>query len=228
MTKRQDTFRPERGVIEADLANQGLKFAGVDEVGRGCIAGPVFAACVELDFERLMKLPKSELALIRDSKTLSASQRAQAVDHIKEISIKQHIGISTIEEIEEHNILQATFIAMLRAITGAGITPEHLILVDGRQTIGGYKGPQQTVIKGDQLCYCIAAASILAKEARDAYMKVQAKLYPEYDFDQHVGYATSKHLSNVAKYGPCKIHRKLFEPIKSIIANQPAAYKTLA
>lgn len=217
MTK---TKRPtsERGLIESELLKKGQRFAGVDEVGRGCIAGSVFAACVEIDFELLMKLPSSERDLIRDSKTLSAAKRARILERIHEISIRQYIGVATIHEIERLNILQASFLAMARAIDGAKLTADTLVLVDGNSKISGFHGQQRTITKGDQLCYCIAAASILAKEARDMYMCRQAELYPNYGFEKHVGYATSMHIEKLTKHGPCEIHRTSFEPVKSIVA----------
>jgi ribonuclease HII len=212
--------RDLRGGIEKELARKGLSFAGVDEVGRGCIAGPVYAACVVLDFPRLIELDRKERDLIRDSKRLTREQRARILPLIEEIALAWHVGIATVEEIERINILQATFMAMRRAIYGAKVSLDHWLLVDGNTKISGYDGPQLCVVKGDSKCYSIAAASIIAKEARDAYMQEQAQLFPDYGFAEHVGYATPGHLDRIAAHGPCPLHRRTFEPIRSHVSRQ--------
>lgn len=213
--KKSAALSIERGGIEREAVSQGLNIAGVDEVGRGCIAGPVYAACVILDFDRLVQLPDGERSLIRDSKQLSHEKRSQAILIIDKISIRQAVGIATVEEIERLNILQATFTAMKRAILGANVSLGHLLLVDGNHRISGYDGLQRSIIKGDRLCFSIAAASIIAKEARDQYMREQAQYFPEYGFANHVGYGTPAHLAKIAEHGPCPLHRRTFEPIRS-------------
>ena len=216
--KRTAATQTQRGGIELSALKQGYKIVGVDEVGRGCIAGPVYAACVLLDFEQLFKLPDSERLLIRDSKQLSSQARAKILPQIEKISLKVAIGVASVEEIERINILQATFLAMRRALLRAHIARDHLLLVDGNQKIPDYDGLQRSVINGDHLCYSIAAASILAKEARDHYMRIQGEIYPNYGFAHHVGYGTPAHIKMISRYGPCPIHRKTFEPIRSYIA----------
>ena len=165
-----------------------------------------------------MSLPESERSLIRDSKQLSRQTRSKVIPIIEKVTIRWAIGIASVEEIERLNILQATFIAMRRAVSSADIAQHHLLLVDGNHKIAGYDGLQRPVVKGDSLCFSIAAASILAKEARDNYMRAQSEIYPNYGFDGHVGYGTPAHLEMIAAHGPCPLHRKTFEPIRSHIA----------
>jgi ribonuclease HII len=135
---------------------------------------------------------------------------------IHNISLSFAIGIASSLEIEQLGIVGATFLAMKRSL--AQISCEvHLLLVDGRATLPEYSGAQQALIKGDSLSFSIAAASILAKEARDSFMREQSKEYQEYGFDEHVGYGTKKHLEAIHKYGICNLHRKNFAPIKYLV-----------
>lgn len=209
----------EKGAIERFWLDQGLDPAGVDEVGRGCIAGPVVAACVMLDYTRLDSLDTKTKARIRDSKTLSAKQRAELIQLIDEISIGKAIGLASEREIEGHGILPATFLAMNRAIDSLKSEKPGVLLVDGNQKIANQTLRQVTVVKGDSLCYSIAAASIVAKEFRDQLMQTQAALHPQWGFDRHVGYGTADHIAAIHSHGICDLHRRNFAPIRDIVTN---------
>lgn len=203
----------EKGRIEYRLLRQYSGLAGVDEVGRGCLAGPVYAAAVVLDYERLTRLDQKTRNLIRDSKTLSARQRAQILPVIRdELALASCVAWSGPRDIEALGIVGATFEAMHKSLAGLSV-PWQYLLIDGHRPLDGFQGPQEFVIKGDQLCYSIAAASILAKEARDQFMKEQADLYPGYGFESHVGYGTKKHLDALEAQGVCTLHRRNFAPV---------------
>ena len=174
---------------------------GVDEAGRGPLAGPVCAAAVILP-EHL------QIPGLTDSKKLTDKKRRELFPLIQEQAVSYGIGFASEAEIDEKNILQATFLAMRRALDQLSVRPE-LALIDGnRETDFGV--PVKTVIKGDSLSANIAAASILAKVTRDDLMMEMAKLYPEYGFDIHKGYGTKAHYEALRCYGPCPIHRKSF------------------
>ncbi len=209
----------EKGAIERFWLDQGLIPAGVDEVGRGCIAGPVVAACVMLDYTRLDSLDTKTKSRVRDSKTLSAKQRAELIQLIDEISIGKAIGLASEREIEQHGILPATFLAMNRAIDSLKSEKPGVLLVDGNQKIANQPLRQVTVVKGDSLCYSIAAASIVAKEFRDQLMQTQAALHPHWGFDRHVGYGTADHIAAIHSHGICDLHRRNFAPIRDIVTN---------
>lgn len=202
-----------RGRMEKELLAQGVRCAGVDEVGRGCLAGPVTAACVVLDVAKVAKLPYAERLLLKDSKQLTTVQRKYMLPRIREVSVACEIGFASVEEIERIGILQATFLAMRRAMNVCRESFD-LLLVDGKLKVAGWDGEQRPLVKGDNLCWSIAAASILAKEARDDYMREQAKAYPGYGFDEHVGYGTKQHLARIKKQGICPLHRRNFDPIR--------------
>ncbi len=201
-----------KGAIEAELRTKNKVVAGVDEVGRGCIAGPVYAGCVVLNYEALVALPPKQLELIRDSKTLSSSQRARVIAFLDQVALDTCIGVSTVREIEKFGILEATFLAMRRAISKCSQSID-MLLIDGNQPLRSYAGEQRTVVGGDRYCFAIAAASIIAKEARDHYMRDQSLAHPVYGFDRHVGYGTKQHLQAIAEFGICTQHRKNFAPI---------------
>jgi len=201
-----------RGEIEAKAKASGLTILGVDEVGRGCLAGPVFAACVAIDYEALAELSDAERNLLRDSKKLSAKQRQAVQLLIARVAKECFIGSATEREIETKGIVGATFLAMHRSIAQCKQS-YGLLLVDGNQKLPDYNGDQQTVVGGDNECYAIAAASIIAKEARDLYMREQAEAFPVYGFDKHVGYGTKQHLEMIALHGICHLHRRNFAPI---------------
>lgn len=207
-----------RGAIEQFLIKNGSNhLIGVDEVGRGCIAGPVHAAAVCLDYEALAKLPEKTKALIRDSKKLSAKQRQSIIKTLDSICISYSVGCASVEEIESLGIVTATFTAMHRAINDLGAFDNRFLLIDGRDELRDYVGSQLNVIKGDSLCYCIAAASIFAKVARDSFMQDQASVYPGYGFEKHVGYGTAAHISHLKELGVTSLHRKNFAPIKNML-----------
>ena len=206
----------EKGRIERHWLAQGLVPAGIDEVGRGCLAGPVVTACVVLDYEKLECLDEKTKAKIRDSKTLSAKQRDEILNLISDISLDSAIGVATAREVESVGILGATFLAMNRSVAGLTKKKPDILLVDGNQSIKGQPIKQQTVVKGDSICFAIAAASIIAKEHRDHYMRQQAEIHPEWGFDRHVGYGTAAHLTAINTHGICHLHRKNFAPIRDM------------
>jgi ribonuclease HII len=208
---------PSKGQIERELLAARLLPAGVDEVGRGCLAGPVVASCVILDYDKLWSLDKSKLSQIRDSKTLSSKQRSELIELINNISIASGIGTACPREIESSGILGATFLAMNRAISCIKAVKPDILLVDGNQKINDQSIRQQTVIKGDSLCFAIAAASIVAKEHRDNYMRSRSEDLKFWGFEKHVGYGTAEHLNAIQTYGICELHRKNFAPIRTMI-----------
>ncbi len=209
--------QPTKGAIERALIEEGRVLAGIDEVGRGCLAGPVVAACVVLDYQKLFALDQITLAKIRDSKTLSAKQRAELINLIETISLDLALGVADPREIESIGILNATFVAMNRAVASLEkITPD-ILLVDGNQRIREQTLDQRTIVKGDSLCYAIAAASIVAKEHRDSYMRDCSVELPHWGFEKHVGYGTVDHLAAIKSHGICHLHRKNFAPIRDML-----------
>ena len=176
---------------------------GIDEVGRGPLAGNVVAACVILD------LSAEFIPGVNDSKKVSPETREALFPLIQERAVTWSIGEATPEEIDELNILQATFLAMRRALESLTIKPA-LLLVDGNQTIPGINLPQKTLVGGDSLSASIAAASILAKVVRDRQMEEWDQRFPEYGFAQHKGYGTSFHNEALNKHGLSLIHRRSF------------------
>lgn len=177
-------------------------FCGVDEAGRGPLAGPVYAAAVILP-------PQPEIAGLNDSKKISEKKREALFPVICETALSYAIGTASVEEIDELNILQATFLAMRRAVEGLSVTPAFA-LIDGNRTPAGIAIPCQTVVKGDSLSASIAAASILAKVSRDHYLAELDKQYPEYGFAAHKGYGTPAHYAALRTYGMAPVHRKTF------------------
>lgn len=180
---------------------------GIDEVGRGPLAGPVVAAVAILP--RNAQLPG-----INDSKKLSPTQRERLCKNISNTVIDWGIGIVDEQTIDKINILQATYMAMGKAVKSLRLKP-HFLLVDGHK-IPHLDIPQKPIIKGDQLSISIAAASILAKVVRDRMMIEYDNEFPHYGFAQHKGYGTESHIEAIKKYGICKLHRRSFEPIKSL------------
>lgn len=204
------------GQLEKQLLRQKKIIAGVDEVGRGALAGPVYAGAAILDFAKLLAMKKADRILIRDSKSLSRAQREKAKSLVETIAISYATGCAETDEIAELGITKSTFLAMHRALAKLSI-PFDVLLIDGKYPLPDYASEQISIICGDGSCYSIAAASILAKETRDSLMREHAILYPAYGFDAHVGYATSKHLQAIQEQGVCALHRKNFEPIKSLL-----------
>lgn len=200
--------------VERRLVSSSQCVAGVDEVGRGCIAGAVCAAYVVLDYGKLAD--SEQVHLIRDSKTLSPKQREEALAVIQSIAQHYAVGIADVREIEKKGIVAAVFLAMHRALSLAPDTID-MVLVDGRMKIPTLRNiPQQALVRGDKDCYSIAAASIVAKVARDKYMQAQAQQYPNYGFERHVGYGTVAHRRSIDKFGACALHRRNFAPIKDM------------
>ncbi|MCH4240156.1 MAG: ribonuclease HII [Oscillospiraceae bacterium] len=197
---------------ERIYAEQGITvLCGIDEAGRGPLAGPVYAGAVIL--------PQGcVIDGVNDSKKLSEKKREQLYDVITQTALSWGVGFATEQEIDQYNILQATFLAMRRAV--AKLTPvPQLALVDGNQG-PPMKVPVRTIIKGDGCCESIAAASILAKVSRDRLMREIDYLYPEYGFAKHKGYGTAQHRQALLKYGPCPIHRRTF--LKKILGASDA------
>ena len=189
--------------IEMAAKANGYKFVcGVDEAGRGPLAGPVCAAAVILP-------ENCEIEGLNDSKKLSEKKREALYDVIKEKALSYSIAFASVEEIEEFNILEATFIAMNRAIDSLDTKADYA-LIDGNRIPKGIKIPCETVIKGDAKSSSIAAASILAKVTRDRLLLEYDKQYPEYNFKKHKGYGTKEHTDLILKYGVSPIHRPSF------------------
>ena len=178
--------------------------AGVDEAGRGPLAGPVVAAAVIID-------QKSKLEGLNDSKKLTENKRAELFDTIKEKSLSYAIGIVDPETIDKINILQAALRAMEIAVNNLKITPSYLLIDGNKKT--SLLIPQEAIVKGDSKSMSIAAASIIAKVTRDNLMKEYDELYPQYEFSKHKGYPTKKHLELIRIHGPCPIHRKSFKGV---------------
>lgn len=206
----------EKKLKKVDWRAFGAGVIGVDEVGRGCLAGPVFAAAVFwTEDHRKIK--------VTDSKLLTPEKREELSLMIHEHYIVA-VGQACAREIEELNILQASLLAMHRAIEQvekslpAEFSEPVSLLVDGNQKIPSLcKDRQFTLIKGDLRCAPISAASIVAKVARDRMMRDQALIYPQYGFEQHKGYLTKVHQEALAKWGPCEIHRRSFAGVKELL-----------
>ena len=192
-----DLWEIERGLIARGIT----PICGVDEAGRGPLAGPVCAAAVILP-------PELEIPGLNDSKKLTDKKRRALYDIIVAEAVSYGIAMASEQEIDEINILQATFNAMERAMEQLTVRPA-LALIDGNRE-RPFPVPVQTVIKGDSLSANIAAASILAKVTRDRYMEEMAERYPQYGFEIHKGYGTKAHYAALTEFGPCPIHRRTF------------------
>ena len=188
--------------LENEIYDSGVEIiCGVDEAGRGPLAGPVCAAAVIL--------PRGfEIAGLNDSKKLTEKKRDELYDVIIANAVSYGIAFASVEEIEEYNILNAAMLAMNRAIAKLDPQPQ-LALIDGNRN-SAIEVKSQCVVKGDAKCADIAAASILAKVTRDRYMLEMAERYPEYHFEQHKGYGTKLHYAALREFGPCEIHRPSF------------------
>ena len=188
---------PENGIV-----------AGTDEVGRGPLAGDVVAAAVILD-------PSRAIAGLADSKKLTERQRNALFDEIVSQSVCYAIGRASVDEIDSLNILQASLLAMHRAVDGLATRPEF-VYVDGNRC-PAWHYPSQAVINGDARVPVISAASIIAKVTRDREMQTLAQKFPGYGFDRHKGYPTAAHLSALQARGPCEVHRKSFGPVAALL-----------
>ncbi len=183
---------------------------GVDEAGRGPLAGPVFAACVVLN-------PDCRIDGLADSKTLSESERNRLTLVIKAYSMAWAIGSASVKEIDQLNILQASLLAMKRAVESLSFIPDR-VMVDGNHS-PLLRFPVSTIVKGDSLIPEISAASILAKTARDAEMVALHQCFPHYGFDRHKGYSTVRHIAALQVHGASVIHRRSFAPIRELMTN---------
>jgi ribonuclease HII len=182
-----------------------LRICGVDEAGRGPLAGPVYAAAVVLSADRPIRG-------LKDSKLLSPDRRELLMSRIRERAVAFAVAQASVEEIDRLNILQASLLAMQRAVAALGILPDEA-------WIDGNRCPElpcraRAIVRGDRLHKVISAASILAKTARDAEMRRLHERYPQYCFDQHKGYPTPEHLALLERHGPCEIHRRSFMPVQ--------------
>ena len=181
------------------------RVCGVDEAGRGPLAGPVFAAAVILD-------PARPIKGLRDSKLLGASRREALADLIRSHATAFAIAQASVEEIDRLNILQAALLAMRRAVERLGMLPAEA-WIDGNRC-PGLPCPERAIVRGDRLHAVISAASILAKTARDAEMRRLHECFPQYGLDRHKGYPTREHLAMLERFGPCEIHRRSFAPVR--------------
>lgn len=188
---------------EKNIYNNGIQYiAGIDEAGRGPLAGPVVVGCV------IMK-PESFIEYVNDSKKVSETKREMLYEKITSEAIAWSTGIVMQDEIDEINILNATKKALTRAIDNLKVKPE-VILVDALEKIDTHQIPYISVIKGDAKIYSISAASIIAKVTRDRIMREYDEIYPQYGFASHKGYGTAKHIQAIKEHGICSIHRKSF------------------
>lgn len=193
------------------LNYQGDLLAGVDEVGRGPLAGDVVTAAVILD-------PNKPITGLADSKKLTERRRQQLAIEIREKALFWHIARASIAEIDQYNILQATMMAMVRAVDGLELRPEYVAVDGNRMPDWNYSG--ETVVKGDDKVPAISAASIIAKVCRDNEMCMFDQQYPGYGFAAHKGYGTKQHIQAIKQLGPSPIHRHSFDPVKSMLANK--------
>jgi len=198
--------------LDASPDFAGVRMAGVDEAGRGPLAGAVYAAAVILD-------PARPIDGLADSKVLTALRRESLAIQIQECALSWCIASASVEEIDTLNILRATMLAMQRAVEGLAHVPQ-VAMVDGNQA-PKLRCTVQTVIKGDALVPAISAASILAKTARDADLLRLHEQYPQYGFDQHKGYGTALHLDRLREHGPCVAHRRSFAPVRNLLIVAP-------
>ena len=188
-----------------------IKIAGVDEVGRGCLAGPVFAAAVILS-------NKINIKDIKDSKKIPFRKRLLLSKYIKKNSIYA-VGTASVEEINKINILNASLLSMKRALDKLKLKPS-IIYIDGLFAPKDLKIKYKTFVKGDEKITCISAASIVAKATRDVFMIQLGKKFPKYKWNKNFGYGTKEHLNGIRKYGITKHHRKNFKPIHNILMSK--------
>lgn len=189
-----------------------LGLCGVDEAGRGPIAGPVYAAAVILP-------PRARLPGLDDSKKVNATQREELAHGIRRQALAWAVAFASVEEIDRFNILRASLLAMKRAIEALAVLPSE-VWVDGLH-VPPVCYPSRPIVGGDAKVRAISAASILAKTARDAEMVRVAALFPQYGFERHKGYATPEHLAALSQHGPCEIYRRSFAPVRAALGEEP-------
>lgn len=210
-SKRVDRFHHERTLLLRGVRH----LAGIDEAGRGPLAGPVVAAAVVLPTGWIEGGMPGELRDLNDSKQLTEARREELYEFLMNSSeVRKGIAECDAELIDRINILEATHLAMNRALDALGFVPDHA-LVDGRE-VKTLKVPQTALVKGDCLSYSIAAASVLAKVTRDRQMLEWDCRHPAYGFAEHKGYGTPRHLEAIARHGPCPVHRRSFAPLKPV------------
>jgi len=210
MNLKVDQILPNFDHVEQMLANKGYRaVCGVDEVGRGPLAGPVVAAAVIIP-------PGVELEGVTDSKKLSSVRREEWFEKIVELGLPCAVGIIDNDCIDKMNILKSSLMAMRKAVMDLKQAPDF-VLVDGEYPIPKIEQPQFAIVGGDQRCRCIGAASIVAKVTRDRIMDRYQALYPSFSFSQHKGYPTPAHLEELREHGPCEIHRKSFKPVADLL-----------
>jgi ribonuclease HII len=214
-TPRADLRMPTLEFEEEAIASAGtLLIAGLDEAGRGAIAGPVVAAAVILPLDQPLTL--TQLAEVNDSKQLAPRKREALYNLIVELAASFGIGSASAEEIDQYGIMTATRLAMRRALELLNLQPAFL-LIDGRIRLKELALPQKSLIRGDSRSYSIAAASILAKVTRDEEMRKYQGDFPDYGFAEHKGYCTARHVAALSEVGPCPIHRRSFAPIRQTL-----------
>nr|WP_116302770.1 ribonuclease HII [Alkalilimnicola ehrlichii] len=196
--------------MELGFSANAARICGVDEAGRGPLAGPVVAAAVILD-------PAHPIAGVADSKTLRANDRALLCERIQENALAWAVGRAEVEEIDRINILQATLLAMRRAVDGLDVRPEHA-LIDGNRC-PTLACAATAIVGGDRKVAAISAASIIAKHLRDQEMEQLDEAFPGYGFAQHKGYGTAAHMAALQRLGPCAIHRKSFRPVRELMVS---------
>lgn len=204
--------------LENKLYDGGYEFViGIDEAGRGPLAGPVVACAAVLKNYESGIMNDENFSLIRDSKTLSEKQREKIFDFILE-NFNVGIGMCDHITIDRINILEASFLAMKKSVANLGAKikirdTKHIILIDGNKKIPNLSQEQKAIVNGDKIVKSISAASIIAKVTRDRIMREMHEKYPQFQFDRHKGYGTKLHMQSLEKYGPCEIHRKSFRPV---------------
>lgn len=207
--RRRSVAAPAQRSLWAESVDGDTRVAGVDEAGRGPLAGPVVAAAVVLD-------PARPIEGLADSKVLSARQRLELEARIRAEALAVGVGQASVEEIDRLNILQATLLAMQRAVAALAVPPQR-VLVDGNR-LPQLAVPAQAVVRGDATVAAIAAASIVAKVVRDRWMDELHRQHPVYGFDRHRGYPTAQHLHALRMHGPTPWHRRSFAPVQQAAA----------
>ena len=208
--------RPTLAIERTVRARGSRVIAGVDEAGRGCLAGPVVAAAVVLPLDTCSLLER--ISEVRDSKLLTARQRNRLSLEIEALAVTVGVGVSPSWEVDSLGIVRATQRAMVRAVRALEVLPETL-LIDALR-LPELACPQQAIIKGDRLCLSIAAASVIAKVRRDEWMSMLDETWPGYGFRVHKGYATAAHRQALAELGPSPVHRRTFAPVAALLGGR--------